>query len=482
MTVLYKSLRPGSMLLFHLFFLVFFFHGHSSNAQVGIGTNSPHPSAELDVSSNSRGLLLPRMKASERKAIVNPAVGLLVFDIDKNYLYMYDGQKWVAINAMLDQSVPTFTRDIPLGNVNDHIGFSVAIDGSYAFIGAPHDSIGGAGRQGAVYIMKKDATAGWQFLSKLNALDTAGEDYFGNSVSIKGDYAVVGTRNSQTEGAAYIFARVGNTWAQQAKLTASDGAVGDMFGITVAIYDNYAVIGSPKDDVDTSVDCGSAYIFTRTGTVWAEQVKLIAPDKSRLNSFGSAVSLNGNNLVVGAPGAKSAYPYINSGNSWLPLRKILDTFLFAPAVDFANVVAVTNKYMVITDRGTGIGRAYLYNFADTGWIFDTTFTHSTGFGAPFGTAASLSGNYLAIGSVTGSPTNFSYLGGVQCYQRVDTVWVSIKGIGTLGLGNSSYSLGRSVALDGNSLDLLIGAPGGVYGNEITERSSVKGSFCFTNLE
>lgn len=483
MYIPYSLLQFSRIFLPSAFFLILFFQDNNIYAQIGIGTNNPHPSAELDVSSSSKGFLLPRMGAAQRKAIVNPAVGLLVFDIDKNSLYMYDGSRWVAISTMLDQNVPTFTRDIPLGRVNDHIGFSVALDSNYAFIGAPLDSISGAGRQGAVYIMKKDVSSGWQFLAKLNALDVTEKDYFGYNVSIKGDYAIVGTRNDSANGSAYVFTRIGDTWVQQAKLTASDGAVGDMFGYTVAIYDNYAVIGAPKDDVDTSVDCGSAYFFTRTGTVWTEQAKLVAPDKSRLTRFGSAISLYGNNLVVGAPGGKcAAYPYIKSGNRWQPLRKLLGPPLLGTPVDFGNVVTLTNKYMAITDRGLSNGRVHTYNYADTGWIYDTTLATPTGAGAPFGTSACLSGDYLAIGSVTGSPINYTYAGGVNCYQRVDTVWVNLRAIGTTGLQSSSYSLGRSVALDGNSLDILIGAPGGVYGNEIIERSSVKGAFYFTNLQ
>jgi len=113
----------------------------------------------------------------------------------------------------------------------DEFGISVSISGDYAIVGANRDDDGGFG-SGSAYIFKWDGTS-WSQQAKLTALDAAAGDYFGESVSISGDYAIVGALNNddagQASGSAYIFSRSGTTWNQQTKLTASDAAIGDQF-------------------------------------------------------------------------------------------------------------------------------------------------------------------------------------------------------------------------------------------------------------
>ena len=99
---------------------------------------------------------------------------------------------------------------------------------------------------------------------KLTASDGAALDRFGSSVSISGDYAVVGAHldddNGSTSGSAYVFVRSGDNWTQQSKLIASDGAAGDWFGLSVSISGDSAVVGAYFDN-DNGLSSGSAYIF-----------------------------------------------------------------------------------------------------------------------------------------------------------------------------------------------------------------------------
>ena len=145
-------------------------------------------------------------------------------------------------------------------------------------------------------------------ISKLRASDGAANDRFGVSVSTSGDYAIVGARedddNGPGAGSAYIFAPNylnPNNWGQQAKLTASDGATGDYFGESVSISGNYAIVGAYGDDDKGSLS-GSAYIFKRDpdSESWGEQAKLTAPDGAANDYFGNSVSISGNYAVVGA--------------------------------------------------------------------------------------------------------------------------------------------------------------------------------------
>ena len=112
---------------------------------------------------------------------------------------------------------------------------------------------------------------------------TSLSDRFGVSVAVDGDTAVIGAIVSimlttvTHSGSAYVFTRTGSVWTEQAKLLASDGAGGDHFGESVAVDGDTAVIGAFTDD-DNGSCSGSAYVFTRTGSVWTEQAKLLPAD------------------------------------------------------------------------------------------------------------------------------------------------------------------------------------------------------------
>jgi hypothetical protein len=156
---------------------------------------------------------------------------------------------------------------------------------------------------GAAYIFTRSGTT-WIEQSKLTASVKASNGYFGNAVSISADSntAIVGTTASS--GAAYIFTRSGTTWTEQSKLTASDKAAGDSFGyaVSISVDGNTAIIGATAQDPSGITNAGAAYIFTRSGTTWAEQSKLTASDKAAGDSFGYAVSISvdGNTAIVGA--------------------------------------------------------------------------------------------------------------------------------------------------------------------------------------
>ena len=143
----------------------------------------------------------------------------------------------------------------------------------------------------------------WNEIEKILASDGDGGDRFGYSVSISGDYAVIGAYqdddNGSDSGSTYIFQRNGSNWTEQAKLTASDGADGDYFGWSVSISGDYAVIGAYQDD-DNGSDSGSTYIFQRNGSNWIEQALLTASDGAGNDRFGYSVSISGDYAVCGA--------------------------------------------------------------------------------------------------------------------------------------------------------------------------------------
>ncbi len=145
--------------------------------------------------------------------------------------------------------------------------------------------------------------------AKLTASDASALDAFGASVAMSGDTVVVGAprhdRNVGIDsGSAYVFVRSGTTWIQQAKLTASDASALDAFGYSVAISGDTLLVGALVTDPGSL--SGSAYVFARSGTTWIQQAKLTTSDRGVSNSrysdgFGTSVAISGDTAVVGTP-------------------------------------------------------------------------------------------------------------------------------------------------------------------------------------
>jgi hypothetical protein len=309
------------------------------------------------------------------------------------------------------------------GAVGDYFGYSVAISGDYAIVGA----IGIGSSAGAAYIFYKDQVSAdnWGQQAKLVASDGATSDFFGWSVSISGDYAIIGAnQHNSNAGAAYLFKRSGSTWGtgdipseENKKLTASDSGADKYFGCSVSISGSYVVIGSYGDGNNLT---GAAYIFYKdqgTTDAWGQQAKLAANDAAVYDTFGIAVALEGDIAVVGAEGDDSlkgsAYIFMRSGSTWgtggSPSNESKKIIAGDPADGdrFGNRVAVSGDYVVVgarqdDDKGTDSGSAYLFGRNEGGvdqWGEVSKLTAIDGATQDdFGNSVSISGTYIIIGS------------------------------------------------------------------------------------
>jgi hypothetical protein len=224
------------------------------------------------------------------------------------YLFVYSGGRWqeVAIPRADD------------AEDDDRFGFSVAISGDTAVVGADGED-GGGTDQGAAYVLERnrDGVDSWGQVKKLSGWDSTDFDWFGISVAISGDTVVVGAYGEDgtgnMSGAAYVFERnhdrlnpsvpKADNWGQVAKLTASDAGDGDRFGYSVAISDDTIAVGAPWEQGSAGYDRGSAYIFTRNeggADNWGQTRKLLASDEQNYAYFGYSVSISGDTVVVGA--------------------------------------------------------------------------------------------------------------------------------------------------------------------------------------
>ena len=281
------------------------------------------------------------------------------------YVFTRTGNRW-------SQQAKLTASDAAEG---DSFGWSIAISGDTLVLGAPYDDDKGK-NSGSVYIFSRTGTS-WTQQAKLTANDGSPGDLFGISAAISGNTILVGADLNEEKGfnagAAYVFTRTGNTWSQQAKLTATDGAEGDIFGVRVALDGNTALISARRDDDEVmGVDAGSAYIFTRTGTTWSQQAKLTAPDGTADDRFGRSVALAGDTALIGAmfqdnrgENSGSAYVYKRSGNSW-QFKSQLSAADGAKGDVFGWNVALWGHTAVISanrddDKGENSGSAYIFD-------------------------------------------------------------------------------------------------------------------------
>lgn len=310
-------------------------------------------------------------------------------------------------------------------------------------------------------------------------------DYqFGTSVAVSGDIVVVGSYHESSNaagingaqnnnlalgsGAAYVFVRNGSTWAQEAYLKASNTDQGDSFGWSVAVSGNTVVIGASREASsatgvngdqanNSSLPAGAAYVFVRDGVTWSQQAYLKASNTGVDDSFGSAVAVSGDTIVVGAPGEDSNATGVNGDQT--------------------------------NDSAPGSGAAYVFVRTGTTWTQQAYLKASnTGEGDGFGASVAVSGGTVVVGAtgegsnatgVNGDQTNNSAQGSGAAYVfvRSGSIWTQqayLKASNTEG----GDSFGR-VAVSGDTV--VVGASGedsnapGVNGDQTDNSANGSGA-------
>ncbi|CAL6424935.1 unnamed protein product [Bathycoccus prasinos] len=204
-------------------------------------------------------------------------------------------------NMLEDTGATIYASDAVAG---DSFGRGVSLYGDTALIGAWKDDDQGDG-SGSVYVFTRSGGT-WNEETKIYPLDPSASTYFGTSVSLYDDTALIGRSYDNAKGtragAVYVFTKVSSTsWTQETKLYASDAATYDHFGTSVSLHKDTALIGALSDD-DKGTNAGSVYVFSRTTTTWTQQTKLYAsnPSTSSWGNFGVSVSLHGDTAMVGS--------------------------------------------------------------------------------------------------------------------------------------------------------------------------------------
>ncbi len=358
---------------------------------------------------------------------------------------------------------------------DDNFGYSVALSGDTLAVGAPGEASNARGingdqsntsapNAGAVYVFTRSGTT-WTQQAYLKASNTRQDYSFGDSVALDGDTLAVGSTgeasnakgidgdqsNTSTPnaGAVYVFIRSGTTWTQQAYVKASNTRQDYAFGVSVALDGDTLAVGSTGEASNAKVidgdqnntlapGAGAVYVFTRSGTTWAQQAYVKASNTRQDYAFGYSVALDGDTLAVGSTGEASNASGIN-GNQ---------TNTLAP----------------------NAGAVYVFTRSGTTWTQQAYVKASnTRQDYAFGHSVALSGDTLAVGS-TGEASNASGINGdqsntsvpnagaVYVFVRSGTVWSQQAYVKASNPGpNSEDNFGLSLALRDDTL--IVGAPG-----------------------
>ncbi|WP_415719585.1 Ig-like domain-containing protein [Maridesulfovibrio sp.] len=291
-------------------------------------------------------------------------------------------------------------------------------------------------------------------IDKLTVKGGAVGDIFGESVAVSGDFAAVGaSEKSSPTGVVYIYKRTGNTWKLTQTLTDPGSTARDYFGSSLDMDGYWLLIGAPGDTNET----GTAYMYTRSGDTWSLSKELVIAEGAEGDSFGTSVTLDGNSAVVGAPwrdtfkGAVYTFKYtttwleeamLTAGDGWVG-------DLFGSAVALSGSDLAVGAPRADTDSG----KVYLYRDDGAGFVFSKmiqpSFSHADD---RFGESLSFNDDMLAVGT-PGRLANGKNTGAVLTFKRSN--WELHQEIG-MPAGGDEISSGTLVALSNNAM--LVGAP------------------------
>jgi hypothetical protein len=283
-------------------------------------------------------------------------------------------------------------------------GNSLAIDSSNILLGEQLAEVWPNILQGEIDLYRQ-VPGGWRLLDNFFDYETGVTgDRLGSSLAISGDVLVAGAAADELlAGATYLFARSGNSWRVQERLVPMDGATGDRFGLSIAIDGNVLVVGAPGASYAGS-SAGAVYVYNFNGSNWVQAQKLISTNPTDGGSFGGKVAISGNWMAVSAP-----------------------------------LESVSGKF--------DAGHVYMYQRAGSSWSLKQDFTSTTPLaGEAFGSAVDIKGQALVIGAL-GS-------GSAIVFHRTSSTWSSFAKL----MDAPDSEFGAAVAISPTNGEIMIGAP------------------------
>ncbi|WP_395373589.1 hypothetical protein [Marinicella sp. W31] len=352
----------------------------------------------------------------------------------------------------------------------DEFGRNIAVTngGTRLLAGAPFDG----SNDGSAYVFENNNTS-WSETQRLISSDNATGDFFGAAVALQNNVAVVSaTGDSNLQGAAYVFRFNGQSWVEEAKLTASDAEDGAQFGSSMKLEGDYLVIGAQSCCTNSQI--GSAYVFEFDGLDWVEIAKLTASNGTPANRFGATIDIKNGLVVIGAPRSFSsrgaAYVFEEFGSSWNQLQGITpldpvnnkqfgssvtwgndDRLLIGAAND--NSIATRNGAVYVFERNAQTNRGGLVWSQDDKLVASDA--ASDNFFGGFNQGISVDGDFMVVTALEDREV-VAEGGAAYLFKFINNNWIELEKFTASDLG-ASWFFGRSVIIQNNTI--LVGASG-----------------------
>lgn len=251
------------------------------------------------------------------------------------YVFQRDGDKWLKQVKLTPDSV----------NENRHFGHSVSISGNNIVISALSMK---QDLNGQVYIFKRKQST-WLKEAKFFHEKSIRYDWFGHSVDILDDYITIGAPGilSNSTGSVYILKNKNGLWKKEAEVKGADSRKGDSFGFSVAMSKNSIIIGAPRRD-DLGADVGAAYIFRKDKGEWLQQSKLMSSDSGIGERFGNTVAIFEDIALINSPRKYllkgAVYVFRKNQETWRQEKRIIKE---DNSIIFGKSLAISPKFVVI---------------------------------------------------------------------------------------------------------------------------------------
>jgi FG-GAP repeat len=373
---------------------------------------------------------------------------------------------WAAGPASLTEQGPKLTGAGEVGSGAFGFGVAVSGDGSTAIVGGPQDK----GSAGAVWVFVRSGDSWVPQGGKITPTGEVGHGYFGISVALSqdGDTALIGSpKDGHGAGAAYVFTRSGQTWTQRARLTGGEEVGKPSFGRRVALSSDgqTALIGAYADNGNA----GAAWVFARAGESWAQQgPKLTGPQESGAGQFGGEVALSGdgNTALIGGPtddgGVGAVWFFGRTEAVWSPEGSKVTVGEESGDAEVGRSVSLSNEGTTAVVSGPsdsgGVGAAWVFTSEDEEWSQSAKLLPGPlkGKGA-FGVRAAISGDGETI--LVGAPKAHTAEGGAAWVFKLQGGEWARQALPLTGGGETKHAdFGRGVALSEDGTVALVGGP------------------------
>ena len=386
-------------------------YGNTQAVAINSDGTDPHASALLDLKSNSKGILIPRMTTAERKSITDPAKGLLVFDTNRSDFLFWDGNEWKAIGGKQDGLTQNFTP--PEMSNGSRLGREAVIKGDFAAVSARMPD-----NKKVVLIYRKTFGGNWALDTTLAPPSTSSvTEEFGHALDMDGDYLVVGDYRKKgadgvERGAVYVYRKGGTQWNLESVIERTSGAGLDAFGWDVAISTSAPqgptiAVGIPRSDGSYGLNMsGMVQLYKKGATAWEVATTISKAGFVQSGQVGYSVDIEGNLLAIGSPfregsqGALYLYRYNNTVNYW---QEEFHTFNFPDKALGGYDVSISGGRVACGVPSSSVeqGEVRIFHISGPNWnseVIRSPYAIYEGGYARFGAAVSLDGENLMVGA------------------------------------------------------------------------------------